>query len=190
MVTGPELAGPALAGPALAGPALAGWSPTQVRWIDDRPVVRWRYTEGVDFTDPFFHQTMDRCVRHPFRLLFWRDTPIEALAEFAAQSPGLEPSGFIFHMSRCGSTLMSQMFASLEHVLVLSEPAPADQVLRAQTACATVTDAAVVRWLQGMMSALGQPRTAGQTRLVVKLDAWAILQYSVIREAFPATPCE
>ena len=37
---------------------LAGWTPIQVGCRDGRPVVSWCFTEGIEFTDPFFHQTV------------------------------------------------------------------------------------------------------------------------------------
>jgi gluconate kinase len=168
--------------------SLAGWTPMQMRWEGDRPVIRWCFTEGVEFTDSFFDQTIERCLRDPFRLLFWRETDIEALAEFAAMSPGLEPAGLIFHTSRCGSTLLAQMFASLGAALVMSEPAPIDSVLRAQLATSGLSDDDRVDWLRWMASALGQP-SGGQTRFVIKLDAWAILDFPLIRRAFPDSAC-
>lgn len=164
----------------LTSPArLAGWTPIAVRAGGPRPLIRWCFTEGVQFDEPFFEQTIDRCLRDPFRLLFWRETGIDALGAAASEAPGLHPSGFIFHMSRCGSTLVARMLASLPEVLALSEPGPIDAVLRAAEA----------DWLRWMVSALGQPRRPGQTRLVVKLDAWAIFALALVREAFPDVPC-
>lgn len=169
--------------------SLAGWTPMEVSWADSRPMIRWCFTEGIDFTDPFFTQTIDRCGLDPFRLLFWRLTDVGALAEFAATSPGLTPAGFIFHTSRCGSTLLTQMFAGLPTALVVSEPGPVDTLLKAQLTYPNLCDAEIVDWFRWMTSALGQPRNPAQTRFVVKLDAWAILYWPLIRRSFPDTPC-
>ncbi len=172
-----------------APPSLIGWTPVAVDYDDGRPAVRWCFTEGIEFTDSFFDQTIERCRRDLFRLLFWRQTDIDDLGQFAADSPGLEPAGLIFHMSRCGSTLMTQMLAGLDEALVLSEPPVIDRILRSRTVCPQISEDEIVRWVRWMASALGQPRHAGQTRFVVKLDAWAILQWPLIRRAFPHTPC-
>jgi hypothetical protein len=168
---------------------LMGWTPIAVDFDDDRPVMRWCFTEGIEFTDPFFDQTVERCLQDPFRLLFWRQTGVEALAELSAVSPGLQPSGLIFHMSRCGSTLLTQMLAGLDDALVMSEPPVIDRILRARTHCPGVSDAEIVHWVRSMASALGQPRRPGQTRFVVKLDSWAVLQWPLIRRAFPDAAC-
>jgi hypothetical protein len=137
------------------------------------------FTEGAAFDEPFFDQTIDRCLRDPFRLLFWRETGIHALAELASELPGLEPAGFIFHMSRCGSTLVAQMLRSLPEVLAVSEAGPIDAMLRSNQ----------IDWLRWMVSALGQPRRTAHSQLVVKLDAWAIFALPLVRQAFPDVPC-
>ncbi len=167
---------------------LRGWTPTEFRLDRGQPAIRWRYTEGVDFSEPFFDDTIRRCLKDPFRLLFWRQTGIESLAEFADSSPGLAPAGFIFHMSRCGSTLVTQALGRCTSVLCLSEPGPLDSVLRAGSSSRSVPDGQRREWAQLVMSALGQPRREDQTRFVVKLDAWATVHLPLIMEAFPATP--
>jgi hypothetical protein len=172
-----------------AAPSLAGWTPISVDFDPVPPVVRWCFTEDVEFTDPFFEQTIDRCLQDPFRLLFWRETDIDGLAELATARPGLEPAGIIFHLSRSGSTLVGQMLAALPEALVISEPGPIDQVLRARRTCPDLSDECIADCLRWMASALGQPRRPGQRRFVLKLDAWAILQWPLIRAAFPKAAC-
>jgi hypothetical protein len=156
---------------------LTGWTPFVVRPREGRPTVEWRYTAGIGFDDPFFEQTMERTVRNPFRLLFARESALEDLVGVTGTLDAIEPSGFVFHMSRCGSTLAAQMFAARRDTLVLSEAAPLDAVLGA--------DPDVLR---GMVAALGQRRTPEQRHLVVKLDAWAVFHLARIRAAFPDVP--
>ncbi len=167
---------------------LAGWTPIGVEGEADRAGVRWCFTEGLQFTQPFFDDTIRRAVQDPFRLLFWRQTDMDALTEFSVEYPGLQPAGIIFHLSRSGSTLLSQMFAALNNVLVMSEPAPFDQVLRLRSTSTTLPDETVVDWLVSMTSALGQPRRPDHNRFILKLDAWAIFDWPLIRRAFPHTP--
>lgn len=158
---------------------LTGWTPARIVWDGSGPGVEWCYTAGEPFTDPFFEQTLGRCVRRPFSLLFRPRTPIETLTEL---SPGLQPSGFIFHASRCGSTAVAQVFAASARNLVLSEPSPVDAILRSP---APENDR--VRWLRWLIAALGRPPRA-EVRYVLKLDAWSVLALPLIRAAFPETP--
>jgi hypothetical protein len=175
--------------------SLNGWTPISVRWHRGDPVVHWCFTEGIDFTDPVFDQTVARCLSDPYRLLFWQQRSLDDLVSWAASHPGLEPAGFIFHASRCGSTLAAQMFAGLASALVLSEPAPLDEVLRWRQHQPDLDDRPgpeddeVAGWLRAVVSGLGQPRRPTQKRLVIKLDAWAVFWWPLVHRAFPAAPC-
>ena len=153
------------------------WTPARVRL--DRPggEVEWRYTGRRAFTEPFFWETLDAALRSPFSLLFPRRLPLDLLA---AVEPGLEPNGFVFHVSRCGSTAVAQMLAASPLNLVVSEPPPLDALLRAPDEHR--------RWLRSLVSALGRPRTGRERRFVVKLDSWSILEHATLRAAFPQTP--
>ena len=161
--------------------SLAGWTPIRIGWDGGRPVVDWCHTRGIRFDDPFFDQTIERCFRHPFRLLFRRETDMEALGAFVAEHPGLRPSGFVFHMSRCGSTLVAQMLGAVPAHLVLSEAGPVDTVLRASGAERST-------WLQWVIGALGQPRDDRHQRLFVKFDAWSAVDLGLVRRTFPDVP--
>ena len=148
------------------------------------PVVDWCHTAGVAFTDPCFDQTVEACFRNPFRLLFRRETGIEEVGRFVADHPGLAPAGFVFHMSRCGSTLVSQMLAAVPAHLVLAEAGPFDTVLRAHHVAVDERAA----WLRWMVGALGQRRDDRQKRLFVKFDAWSAIDLPLVRLAFPDVP--
>jgi len=80
------------------------WLPIRIDWKQTPPQVDWGHVGTRRFTEPFFEQTIEKCLRQPFNLLFRHQTPLEALVEWQTVRPGLLPSGFIFHMSRCGST--------------------------------------------------------------------------------------
>lgn len=158
---------------------LDGWVPIRVH-EGAVPLVEWCWLDGLVFDDPYFVQTVERAFRDPFSLLFRRETPLDALA---ALPPGLEPSGFVFHGSRCGSTLVSRMLASVPQHLVLSEPLPVDQVLRLHAR----EDERASR-LRAMVSALGRPRRGGERAYVLKFDAWNACSLEVVRRAFPEVP--
>lgn len=143
---------------------LAGWTPIRVYWEQSSAMVDWCYSGERRFTDPFFDQTIERCLKHPSNLIFRHQTPIETLGEYHEARPGLPPTGFIFHLSRCGSTLVSQMLAALPQNVVISEAAPIDALLRSRLRDHDVTDATRVAWLRWMMSALGQRRSGSGGR--------------------------
>lgn len=161
---------------------LTGWTPIRVGVEGGRPVVDWCWTEGVEFDDPFFDQTVERCLRAPYRLLFRRRTSIEAMGEWAEASPGIPLAGLVLHMSRCGSTLVTQVLAARGDVRVMSEPGPLDALMRFGAPFEER-----VQWLRWVASALGQP-SGGQQRLVIKLDSWATLDLPLLDAVFPDVP--
>jgi hypothetical protein len=167
---------------------LSGWIPIRVYWKERTPVVDWCWVGTRRFTDPFFDHTVDDCLRLPFSLLFRPQTPIDALRERHTIAPGLKPRGFIFHMSRCGSTLVSQILAALPGSVVLSEAGPIDSVLRAQFRDPSLSEATRSDWLRWVVSALGQRRSGDETALFVKFDSWSALDLPLISRAYPGVP--
>jgi len=147
---------------------LSGWVPFSV----SDGSVEWRHLPDQRFTHSFFEDTIRLCPKAPA----CRTTMEEAI-EWASTHPGLEPAGFIFHMSRCGSTLVSQMLAAVQENRVLAEPVPVDDVIRLGDRVAS----------RAMIGALAQP-APGETRLFIKFDCWHIHSYELIRRAWPATP--
>ena len=163
----------------VSGASLDDWVPIRIHERHG-PVVEWSWLGDVGFDEPFFVQTIERAFRTPFSLLFRRETGIDVLEEL---EPGLKPSGFILHGSRCGSTLVTQMLASAAEHLVLSEALPVDQVIRARA-----SEPERTRWLRAVVSVLGRPRRGYERAFVLKLDAWNVCSLGLVRRAFPDVP--
>jgi hypothetical protein len=169
---------------AVTGDCWAGWVPARIFRAGDQLRVDWCHLGDLRFTDPFFEQTITRALRDPATILFRRETSLDELE--AASSGGLDPSAFVFHLSRCGSTLVSQMLAALPRNIVISEAPPIDRVIQSGID-ERVSRAQQITWLRGLIRSLGRPRT-GETRLFIKLDSWHILQLPLLQAAFPSTP--
>jgi aspartyl/asparaginyl beta-hydroxylase len=169
-----------------AADALRNWVPVRVHLAVPEPVVEWQYLDDRRFTDSFFSSTVATAARVPYASVFRRYSTLEGAEQSADE--GLMPSGFIFHMSRCGSTLVSQMLAALPANLVLSEAAPIDHVVQAEFKVPSLTFDDQVRWLRQIVRALGRPRSSAETRYFLKLDSWHIHKLPLFRAAFPETP--
>jgi len=165
-------------------PDLRGWLPIGVSWREDAVEIDWRLFGSARLTEPFFEDSVRRITTRPFNQAFRRQTEIAVLEHWAAASPGITPSGFIFHMSRCGSTLVTQMLAARDDSVVISEAPPIDVLLCGGVA----TNDDRIRWLRALVSALGQPRGGGERHLIMKFDCWHIGQLPLIARAFPETP--
>ncbi|WP_309674908.1 sulfotransferase family protein, partial [Pseudomonas sp.] len=146
-------------------------------------LVDWCWFGDTPLHQPFFRDAVEEALRLPFNQAFRRETPLSTLVDWQMCSPGLAPSAFIFHASRCGSTLISQMLAQLDNHIVISDAPPLDALLRSDLA-----DVERRAAIEGLLSAYGQRRLGVEQRLVIKLDAWNIGELPLLRECFPETP--
>lgn len=167
---------------------LRNWVPIRFYKEDGEHFVEWCHIGTERFTRPFFEDTIKVCFRRPFNLLFRHKTPVELLGKMYDGSPGIRPAGFIFHASRCGSTLAAQMLASLAGTIVISEPPPIDSILRANLDGRPVDEERRILWLRWMINAFGQKRHPAERSLFVKFDSWSTLSLGLIRRAFPDVP--
>jgi len=156
--------------------SLLGWYPVVTR----RDKLWWRFFGEKKFTEPFFHNTVFSLNQDK---RFCLQTSFEALDEFEQM---LAPTAFIFHTSRCGSTLLSQLFASLPSCVVMSEPPIIDSYLSLYHAQPEQSGAE--KTLRQLVGVLGQRRFAEERHFFIKLDSWHINSLPLFRKAFPDTP--
>ncbi len=163
------------------------WSPIRVYETGGRLFVDWCFLGNDRFTAPFHDDQIDIRFSEPFNLLFRRQTPIELLGDIYECGRGIAPTGFIFHVSRCGSTLVSQMFAALRKNIVISEASVSDKIIRADTLFPNVSIEQKITWLRWLFNALAQKRFTEEENFFVKFDSWSVLDLSLIEAAFPNT---
>ena len=106
---------------------LARWTPIRFDLSGAAPVVDWADLSEERFVEPFFDQTVARWASGPRARPLVR-TGLEALVALDNE-PSLEPAGMIFHLSRCGSTLVSRLLGTLPGAVVLAEPSPLNALL-------------------------------------------------------------
>lgn len=166
-----------------AGMDMRGWYPlfAQRDARTGEVSVCWRDLGQLPFSEPFFVNTLARQPHDERRVCH---TPLAVLATF---DDGLAPDAFIFHVSRCGSTLLTQLLATLPQCVVLSEPPVIDSLLRLHHDGMPAGDS--IALLRQAMLALGQRRTGGETHCFIKFDCWHIHNLALLRQAFPDTPC-
>lgn len=155
----------------------AGWLPVAVSPGED--AVDWAFFGARRLEESFFGESVPKVWSTPLNRLLRLRTPLSALEGLA----GPTPDGLIFHMSRCGSTLLGRMLGAPAGATVLSEAAPIDHVVRGD-----LPRDRKVALLRGVVAALGRARGAGDERLFLKLDCWHALAFDLFREAFPKTP--
>ena len=166
---------------------LSEWMPARVAWRGEEPGVEWTLMRRQRLLDPFFEETLQRQMMHPFHQVFRRDSSMEEMLEWTEAHPGARPSGIIFHMSRCGSTLLCRQLMALERNIVASEPAPMDGMLHPVMRTPGLPREAQVRWLRAMAAGLGQPRN-GEQAFYLKTDCPHVHYADLLSEALPEAP--
>lgn len=142
--------------------------------------VDWGDLGSLRFAEPFFDQTVERWAGGPAPRLVRTDlAALSALDEAAS----LDPAALIFHMSRCGSTLVSRLLARIPGVLVVAEPKPVNTLMLAGPEALGEDETA--RLLRLLVRALGRRRFGDERHYVLKLSSWNIARLDLFRRAFP-----
>lgn len=106
----------------------ARWMPICFVGQERNLQIEWYDLSDLVFTEPFFNQSVRRYLLKNPNCPKLR-TSIEEIVTMHEEKIGLEPTGFIFHMSRCGSSLISRFLAANPQNLVISEPGIINEVL-------------------------------------------------------------
>lgn len=167
--------------------ALQNWVPYQLKTEEGEERCRWLYLADKTFTEPFFDETILHCRNN---LPLNRKLPVLSSPEMlTAWSAGLDtcrPAALIFHVSRCGSTLLSQFFSQWPGSVVLSEVPFVDALLRRAFFSAWQTDKE-----EQALAALrlySRPRQGNDRRCFIKTDSWHLHFHEFWKRHFPDTP--
>jgi hypothetical protein len=174
-------------GPPTADRPAVGWLPIHVLADDGQVCVDWAWFGDKVLSEPFYEDSIRAAMRRPLNRLARHRTLLIDLEVCAAALPVQAPDGFIFHMSRCGSTLAAQMLAADPAHVVISEASPLDVVLRLPHMAQLPPDLHV-RLIRAMVGILGHRRAVAQDKLFVKLDSWHTLAMTLFAQAFPDVP--
>jgi hypothetical protein len=171
----------------IAGSALPprDWLPIAVAAHSGAIYVDWARFSAEPPRNAFCEDDIRRALCLPFNRAFRYRTGLHDLIARAETADSLKPSGFIFHMSRCGSTLAAQMLAALSDSIVISELAPLDAVMQLGRG---LPEDDAVQALWAMITAFGRKRAGRERRYVLKLDCWHTLFLPLFRRAFPDVP--
>lgn len=151
-------------------------------WADigDAPFKEWQYIFTVK------HLAETGCIRSVFR------SPMDLLLQDDAFSDGFDPSGFVFHVSRCGSTLMAKTLARLDENIVINQGAPLQHGFWAYMTQdwqrPLPEDDRALRMFRNLVRAMARPRMEGVQRVFVKFISWNTLYIDFITKAFPNVP--
>ena len=167
---------------------LKGWIPFRLSPDGDAPLVHWLYVDDTPFDLPFFDESIAQCRKHPYNSSRYRCVSgLESLLEWAKALPDVNPSAFIFHISRCGSTLLSQLIGLDPQYTTLSEVPFFDEVLNLGYRLEHINDTYRSELFHAAVKFVGAKRNAA-TQLIIKPDSWHIFHYGLLRALYPQTP--
>lgn len=168
--------------------SLRGWLPVDAVVVDGRPGLRWLEMPDVDLSEPFFQQTVDRVTNNGTHRgeLF---TEFDVLLQLEKTLESVAPTGFIFHSSRCGSTLVANACRAIANSIVLSEASAIDKLIaRFITDSDGIKESLYSVFLRGVVHALGQRRRGDEQHLFVKFACCSFAQIERIRRIWPHVP--
>ena len=157
--------------------------------VDGRPGLLWMQMADVSFSEPFFQQTVDRVrAEHPEREE--KFVEFDALLQLDKVLPRVEPTGFIFHSSRCGSTLLANACRSLNDSIVLSEPNAVDKLVARFITDAgdAIKESLYSVFLRAVVNALVQSDRQPAPRVFIKFSCCSVSQLERIRRVWPRVP--
>jgi hypothetical protein len=164
---------------------LLNWIPYKLVEKDKEVYFEWIYLGDKRYIDPFFEETLIKCKVHYNNSTRYKVvSTVENLIEWSAGLISVELKALLFHVSRCGSTMMSQSLSVSSQNIVISEAPIIDQIIRSN-----VFDFDKKRILiKSVISILGQKRFPEEKNLIVKLDSWHIFNANQLRAIFPELP--
>lgn len=169
--------------------AISRWIPYNLKCRNDQYTCEWLFTGEMEYTQPFFSETISKCKTQsyysgPYRPL----SSIDMLPHWANDSDKVKPTAFIFHISRCGSTLVSQALGLNEEHVVLAEVPFIDELLRLSDNNSWPEQLDSKAIIRAAFDLYGQNRNGKKTHLFVKTDSWHIYFLPLLRELYPSTP--
>lgn len=164
---------------------LLNWIPYKLIEKDNEVYFEWIYLEDKKFSDPFFEETMAICRSHFYNSTgFKAVSTTENLIDWSQQLNSVPLNSLVFHVSRCGSTMLSQSLVTSSENIVISEAPLIDQILRTDL----FNEVEKRTLIKAVLKLLGQKRFPEQKYFIIKLDAWHIFKASYLRSVFPEIP--
>ena len=155
----------------------------RVIWLDvgDYPYREWK----------FRYATQNLIEKQGHGDCFTTDIQVLSAEELSLDTHQ-DPTGFVFHMSKCGSTLMSKVLDQPKNQMIIKEATPLHenlwQYLTNEWQVPVAPTVENLRIIRNLIQLLGRPRLPGQKSYYVRFRSWGIAFVEIIQQAFPDTP--
>ncbi|MFG4003644.1 sulfotransferase family protein [Flavobacterium aquidurense] len=164
---------------------LFNWIPVKLIEKDNEIYFEWIYLANLKLADPFFDESIAKCKSHAYNSKQCKVvSTVENLIDWSNELISVELKSLVFHVSRCGSTMLSQSLATSSENIMISEAPIIDQILRSDLFSLEKKTSLI----QSVLKLLGQKRFPEQKHLIIKLDAWHIFKSAYLRSIFTDIP--
>jgi hypothetical protein len=168
---------------------LNNWYPIKLYSENDERHCRWIYFKGIEFTDPFFNETILKAGCLEINLRQYRPvSDLSILTEWANTIHSIAPTAFIFHISRCGSTLLSQTLGLNDEHITLSEVPFIDDLLKLLTIDEWLINVEYQAILKATIGLYGRINSTNKKKLFIKTDSWHLYYLPLFRLLYPSIP--
>lgn len=161
-----------------------GWLPTDI----GAATIRWILVKSQSPSDPFFPiwvAALRGRVPRPLE----HETELASLAQCSAHLPEVEPAGIIFHVTRCGSTLLSNAVAAGENVFAVGEGFAFDKMIQLAAHPEPFAASVGARALRDLCKIFAHYRGSPAQQLVLKTGVAQVVGLRAIRSIWPMVPC-
>jgi hypothetical protein len=169
---------------------IKNWTPIELHLSKKDRAIAWLDLGKNRFTDKMSAYTVCRSWQNQNKPQpVW--TNIDILTQLQNINPGLKPKGFIFNVSKCGSTLLARMLSSLSKNLVISEDTVINKCFMPNDLMTEVDgfpDAYKTELFKGLISALGQPRLGVEENYIIRFSPKNVLELPFIKQVYPDVP--
>ncbi len=162
---------------------LKHWVPYKLIKQNQEYFFEWLYLGKNHFKEPFCDQTILKCKSLAQNSSYLKViSHAQAVLEWAEQLDSVKPLAMIFHVSRCGSTMLSQALTTVERNIVVSEAPILDDILRDSD----MPEHLRIQLFMAVLKFLGQIRFENQQHLILKMDSWHLMYLEQLRSYFPS----
>jgi hypothetical protein len=153
----------------------ADWLPARAALHPTGLYFSLREIGPAQLQDPFMQQTLARISAREIFVHIARE-------DLGKGAEGCAPAGLIFHVARCGSTLISQLLKQLDGLVVYAEPLPVNEILVPPHTWSRQERVAALRSLSVAFA------RHARKPYVLKFTSWNTLFCELVAEAFPHSP--
>ncbi len=168
---------------------LKNWIPEKILSEKNELLFKCLNCRNLEFSEPFFNDTLRKFRSLPANLKQYNSVVTAGMInEWAGNIDFVPPSAFVFHVSRCGSTLVSQCLGLNSEYISLSEVPLFDQVLRLAVSKDDAMKTSAQQLFRSVVKIYGAKRTGAENRLFIKNDCWHLMFCKQLRSLYPDTP--